>query len=690
MKKLAYIILLLPFIGFAQSEKHPVFKACEETEVSMSKNCFYTETNNAFFKEFIIPTIIITDKYKETVTISFIVNEFGKFRLINVGSPYQELNTEVERVFSKLPIIKPAMNNGHATEMRFLLPLHFPNPKMLVAHKATKTTKKHQPKEDLAVTVAKNKIAKATFLEDNSQLNVPFTHQNYVDYEFAMHKATGSHTGSKPYLYSEVSKYFDISSAKKQFLKPVQQSSWIGKKIWNEHLLQVKKKDYWLTLDFLFDLQIGKDNTSVPYTFNNSRILKVQGAIGSKFAFSASVFESQGRFAEYINSYISNPALNFRPLFSDGLVPGRGKSKGFKTDSYDYPVAEGYVSYTPNKFMQFQFGQGKNFLGDGYRSFLLSDVSSPSTYLKIKAKLWKFQYTNIWLWATEPSIRDINNGNLHARKYVATHYLSINLTDRLNIGLFETSISSGQGGFDIGFLNPLMFYRAVEFSRGEDAGNAMVGLTTKFKATNNISLYSQLVIDEFSVGNLKDLSDWRNKFATQVGIKYFDAFDVKNLFLQAEFNYARPYTFAHKSPILNYGNQSQPLGHSWGANFWEAVIISRYKKDRWFGSAKLVIGKKGFDFQNQAVSFGGDIYQPYTIRQGDTGNELAQGNTASLFLADFQGNYLLNPATNTSLFANLSFRNIYMNTPTNALLEGTTVWFSVGLKADLFNWYFDF
>ncbi len=57
----------------------------------------------------------------------------------------------------------------------------------------------------------------------------------------------------------------------------------------------------------------------------------------------------------------------FKPAFSEGLVPGRGKAKGFKEDAYDYPVAEGYLAYTPNKFLQFQFGNGKNFIGDGYQ-----------------------------------------------------------------------------------------------------------------------------------------------------------------------------------------------------------------------------------------------------------------------------------------------------------------------------------
>ena len=123
---------------------------------------------------------------------------------------------------------------------------------------------------------------------------------------------------------------------------------------------------------------------------------------------------------------------------------------------------------------------------------MLSDVSSPMPYLKASLDFWKLKYTNIWLWGTDVRHPAVVN-NEHARKYIAIHYLSINVTDKLNIGFFETAISKGDQGFDVGFLNPLMFYRSVEFGRGEDAGNAMLGLTAKYKLKENLNLYSQLV-----------------------------------------------------------------------------------------------------------------------------------------------------------------------------------------------------
>ena len=686
MKKLLLILFILPAIGFGQIKKYPVFNECKGETIDLVKDCFFKMTKETFYNIFQEPPVIQNDNFKGIFDATFVVTNEGEFKLIFVNTPYKELKAEVARTFSKFPKIEPAKYNNHDVEMQFIFPLVFPlvdDPEPEINY-----VYEEPEKEDLNEVVKKQQSLDSDFPIHTSQLNIPFTHQRYVDYEYALHKASGTHTASKPYLYSEINKYVNLDSIKSQFLKPEVQS-WFGRKLWNEHLLKVQEEDYWFTADLLLDFEYGKDNSDVSFTYNNSRVLQLNGGLGSQFSFSATIFESQARFAGYINEFIENPSLLVRPAFSEGLVPGRGKAKRFKDDAFDYPVAEGYLSYTPSKFMQFQFGHGRNFIGDGYRSFLLSDVAAPSLYLKGTAEFWKIRYTNIWIWGKDLRPAAVVN-NEHSKKYIAMHYLSFNVNERLTLGLFETAISAGQNGIDADFFNPVIFYRSVEFNRGEDSGNALVGLTAKYKVSDRFALYSQLVIDEFSVGNLTNLGDWRNKFSLQLGAKYLDAFEVKDLFLQGEFNYARPYTFAHRDPLLNFANNNQPLGHLWGANFWELVGIARYKKDRWSGMAKLVIGKKGFDFVDEAVSYGGNIFQSYNDRLGDTGNSLAQGNEATLFHIDLQGNYLLNPVNNLSLFAGVSYRNFDINANTNGFSAGNNFWIRAGIRADLFNWYFDF
>ena len=67
-------------------------------------------------------------------------------------------------------------------------------------------------------------------------------------------------------------------------------------------------------------------------------------------------------------------------------------------------------------------------------------------------------------------------------------------------------------GFDVNYLNPIIFYRAIEFSTGSRAGNALIGLSGKYKVSNKVNVYGQLIIDEFSS---KDIfggkKSWKNK-----------------------------------------------------------------------------------------------------------------------------------------------------------------------------------
>ena len=682
MNKYFWIFGFLFSIGaFSQTNEFPKFEECANIASSKMETCFLKQTRTLFFKNFITPTAISKDQFDGTVKIIFTVTSTGKFQLFYMDSPYSELKTEVIRVLANMPIITPAKYNQRTIDMNFSLAIDFP----LTGNEGKESFQRRKLKT--AIERPNSVTNKQTSNLFQSQLNIPFNHIDYIEYEFALMNLNNAHSAVKPYVYSALNSSVNFDERKVKFTKK-SKNSWFGRKLWNEHLLEINEEKYWLTLDLLPDIQLGKDNLGDSFTYHNGRILKINGGFGNKISFSSSIYESQARFADYVNDYVSNRSTTFKPAFSEGLIPGRGKAKGFGSTAFDFPVAEGYISYTPNALLQFQFGNGKNFIGNGYRSLLLSDNPAPMPYLKMDVNFGKFRYSNIWMWGTDVRQPVVVNG-AHARKYIALHYLSINLTKKLNIGLFETAISKGEDGFDIGFMNPLMYYRSVEFNRGEEAGNAMIGVTVDYKLKKNLLLYSQLVIDELKLGKVTELGYWGNKFGMQIGAKYFDAFNVKNLFLQGEVNMVRPYTYSHKDPVLNYGNYSQSLGHSWGANFWEFVGIANYTFDRWTTTAKVVLGKKGFDL-NDTENYGSNIYKSYTTRVSENGNKIGQGNSTFIFIADVQARYLMNPSTNMKLFGGVSFRKFSPNTTTANFQSTNTIWVSLGVKFDLFNWYLDF
>jgi hypothetical protein len=272
--------------------------------------------------------------------------------------------------------------------------------------------------------------------------------------------------------------------------------------------------------------------------------------------------------------------------------------------------------------------------------------------------------------------------------------LSWNVTKKFNLGLFETVIwdNANDNSFNVSYLNPIIFYTAAEFQSGSRAGNVLLGMNLKYKF-KDIALYGQLVLDEFRISEMtSDSGWWANKFGYQIGAKFFNPFKVENLYFQVEYNSVRPYTYSHDELNYNFGTNNQPLAHLWGANFREFVGIARFTHKLWYADAKFVIGTKGFDYNTDGnyYSYGGDIYRDNDDRVTDYDNSIGQGNTTNVFVGNLQVGYVINPTTNLKLFSALNYRHFSPTTNTPIIYNSNSTWISVGLKTDVFNWYFDF
>jgi hypothetical protein len=518
--------------------------------------------------------------------------------------------------------------------------------------------------------------------------NIKFSKFKYAEIENGYNQiGNNSHTAAKPFIVREANKYYNIAGYDSTL--SYNKKGWWGRKLFDEHFLKVEKEDFWFTLDPAVNFQMGKDfNSNQDYTYVNTRGFYIEGQLGKQFSFQTAFYETQGRFPDYTTAWI----IEHKGASGAGIVPGQGLANNFKTGGFDYPMAEAEISYTPSKFFNFQFGTGKNFIGDGYRSMFISDGAFNYPYFKINTTFWNIKYTNYWM-----SMQDIRPevalpGNIHQKKFVTAHYLSWNITDRINVGFFESitwADSTGRRGFEIAYLNPIIFYRPIEFALGSEGGNAIVGFSTKIKITNSIQFYGQAVIDEFTLAEVTAGNGyWANKFAFQLGANYFNAFGIENLQLKQEVNWARPYTFSHKEPLQNFGHYNQPIGHQWGSNFWESVSILRYRHNRLFADAKIIVGKKGYDIDS--TNWGGDIFKPYTTREQDYGNTVAQGNVGTLIYTNLKAGYIVNPSVNLKLFVDITYRDFKINQETDYLKNGSGAMISFGLRTDLFNIYYDF
>ena len=695
------LIFFLPFFALSQTfkgdpERFPRFPECENVDYQQTEACFNLELKKKIRQKFRLPQTVSEENYKGVVVVLFEVTQEGNFKIIYIDAAYPELKEEINRIFETLPQISPATYNSRPIHMQFRMPVKVP----MEIEEVSKTTVDEgvevvatevgEVENEVEVTQEYEQIKSLDFNHPrlDSKINIPFSHEFYSRFEDEVNRVgTNFHTSSKPFLFSEVENYYNFEEELLGLQKPA--NSWVGRKVWNEHLFKFQGEDYWFTVDFGLDLQVGKDiDSELDVTYNNTRAAIFQGGLGKNFNFYSVVYENQGRFADYFNRY----AESIRPG-SEGaaIIPGRGIAKSFMGQAYDYPVAEGYLSFSPGKFFNLQFGHGKNFIGDGYRSLLLSDNASPYPFFKLNTTFWKIKYTNTWM-----SLRDVRpevtGQDSYRTKFMANHYLSYNVTKRLNIGFFESVMweNDNNRGFDLNYLNPVIFYRAIEFSTGAQAGNAIIGLTGKYKWNNSFITYGQWLIDEFSSSDVfGGEGSWKNKHGFQLGTKYFNAFNVENLHLQLEYNQVRPYTYSHNTITLNYGHTNQSMAHLWGANFREVVAIARYKRGRYYGHVKAIYGERGFDFFENGDYYGGNIYRSEEERPFETGVKIGQGNTTDSFFAQTEIGYIVNPVTNLKFFGSFIYRNFDPQVNTMMHFDNTTYWFNIGLRTDIFNWYYD-
>ncbi|HSC38659.1 MAG TPA: hypothetical protein VLD19_12330, partial [Chitinophagaceae bacterium] len=359
--------------------------------------------------------------------------------------------------------------------------------------------------------------------------------------------------------------------------------------------------------------------------------------------------------------------------------------KPFKKTAYDYFDGRGSVYFGATKYFKFQFGYDKNFIGNGYRSLLLSDFGTSNLFLKINTHIWKLDYTNLFM-ELVPQTQG-NPGNvLVDKKYAAIHRLAINATPWLNIGLFEAVIFGRPNHFEFSYLNPVIFLRSAEQQNGSP-DNALVGLDYKFNIAHQGQIYGQVLLDEFALGQLRSGKGWwGNKFGIQFGGKFIDLFDVKNLDLQAEVNAVRPFTYSHSDSIANYSHYNQPLAHPLGANFVEILSILSYQpKPRWTGQLKVILFNQGLD--TAGSNFGSNILLLNSTRSlGDYGYRLPSGISSTGINTSLWVGYEIRE--NLFIDASVMYRKV--NAASQPQLSSHSTMFTLGIRLNAFRREYDY
>ncbi|MES2651656.1 MAG: gliding motility protein RemB [Bacteroidota bacterium] len=510
---------------------------------------------------------------------------------------------------------------------------------------------------------------------------IPFSHQYYQKLNTVVYDtASKFHSSIKGYYADDSLVYTKNSALMNYRLNEHVKRKWIIRKIFEEHLIEEKQLGYTFFLDFLPDFQVGYDTKDSKNTWLNTRGIQAGLNVGSKFSFYTSIYENQGVFPTYLTNYIQK----------NEVVPGQ-TTIDTSTRVKDWNYATALLSYTPSKHLNVTLGYDKNFIGDGYRSLLLSDVSANYSFLRVRANVGSVQYQTIFAYMLDPGAPQLTNDRRlgYRGKWSAMHYLDWNVSKRFSAGFFQAVTWSdvepeGKRGFDFNYIHPFIFLRSVERANYLSSPDKMrLGFNLKYELLAKTAVYGQFMFDEFVAREFfKSNGFWTNKWALQFGFKGSDLFRVSNLNYLAEFNTARPYTYAHFTRLSNYSNYNQPLAHPLGANFKEILILLNY-------------GVKQFDFQAQfshanygldepGTNYGQNIFKSYFDRVSDYGNKIGQGISTNLYFGEIKAAYLLNPKYNLRIELGTVLRQ-----ETNRMQTNSTAWFTFGVRSSFRNLYND-
>lgn len=523
-------------------------------------------------------------------------------------------------------------------------------------------------------------VAAATFASaqgysyyENSQFD-PFQRQMYRVGNKSLHSSVRS------YKLDELNAVFDTDSALYCGIRLPNKKMNIFRNLLYTDFVSWRNDDIYVAINPMCDFQVGKEGDKSTYT--NSRGFYINGNLGKNFWFYLDFSENQAVYPDYYEELCK----------LHRVVPGQSNYKCENVTKHepDFQMSNGYIGFNVNRWIDFQIGKTKTFIGDGYRSLLLSDAACAYPMLKMNVTFMNVKYMlMVAQLRTTDAQRTSNNG--FRTKYSFSHYLDWNLWGRLSLGLFEnvTMASWRKTGearpVDWEYLVPFVIFRAGEFNAGSP-DKMLVGANLKFVAADWLTLHGQLMFNEFRAKELfGDKKYWSNKYGFLLGAKTFNLFGINGLDVQGEYSQVRPFSYSQYDGMATYMHHGWSLAHPLGANFRETVAIANYRHKRLAVRAQVNSASYGDDFPKDTISYGHNPNIASIKRNAQYGVQMLQGLRTDLLYADGSLSFVINPRSMCNITVGARYRRKKSELQTD---ESTHFYFA--LRWSLKNLYYDF
>ncbi|MCI5055049.1 MAG: hypothetical protein MRY83_03015, partial [Flavobacteriales bacterium] len=328
---------------------------------------------------------------------------------------------------------------------------------------------------------------------------IDFSRSNYLRFDkHVTQKGFYLNESFKPFLSSRV----DLNIDSLNNCNTVKGQAKFKDKLKREDLVWIEKENFTLRINPLFNFGLTVDladttgrSDSLNF-YQNTRGMEVRADILNKVHIYTAFWENQSFLPNYQNDFVQQY----------NVIPGQGRIKPFKNGGYDFAMSNAYVSYDVNKNLNLKFGHGKNFVGNGYRSFLLSDNAFNYPHLSINSIFLDGTVNYVNTYASLQSLERIPaHTTVEApfiKKQGTFHYLNMHLGESLQLGFFEGVIwqrwdTTGTLKFKPQSIIPVIGLNSILF-RPKSGANVVYGLNLFFKVNKTINLYAQMSVDDVS------------------------------------------------------------------------------------------------------------------------------------------------------------------------------------------------
>jgi hypothetical protein len=371
----------------------------------------------------------------------------------------------------------------------------------------------------------------------------------------------------------------------------------------NRNLLSIKHKELSFYADPLAQIS-SEDYLSATDTINTLH------RISNGFLFRGGLGNNIGFYFMLTDNHISrNPDFHPTEVIEESGLPYL-QFGGDEAADFDENVT--YLTFK-HKYFYLLYGRDYNQWGVGHRGNLMLSTNAPIyDQIKLVVRYWKFKVTHITaaIQYVSPRARNSIKRFNPIDVYWAGNRFEFYMGKGIQIG-FAESIIYGNRSLQIGYLNPLAFFKSIEHYYG-DRDNGAISFDAEWRILRGMKIYGEWFIDDIITTKLG--SKWfGNKFGYQAGIFVVDPLNISGVDILLEYSRVKPYVYSHSVHDYNkYKHYDTLLGHYIGPNSDDWLARLRFYPHR---RLRLQLDfenyRHGQDDLENDINVGGDPDYPY-------------------------------------------------------------------------------